>query len=423
MWFLLVACKGQPLDAPWCSEGDTGVAAAADTHVWYGDIEPIIEQKCLYCHDAGGAAPLRLTSYEEVAAIDRSVRAAVAERRMPPWLPASCCTPLDGDFDLTDAERAAILAWIDGGAAAGNPEDTVTAEPIGGVSRVDLTVTMPEAYTPHPTEGTDEQRCFVLDWPGGEAFITGMAPRPGARAIVHHLIVATVGAADLTGIAAADAADDAPGFDCAGGLGEFPTVTPIGGSLMGGDFPRGLGKKVDAGSKLLLQIHYSTSGLAEIPADQTSIDLRLDDTADDATAIVLGNAAWLVGETQLVEAGDPDEAYWYQLDPRLFTGGEAVELQGVSPHMHRFAKNIRVMRLRGEEATCLLEIPDWEFGWEQLYWFAEPVRLEVGDELYIECHFDNSAANQPPGVEPRDIAWGDTDQDMCVAFAVYTEVE
>jgi hypothetical protein len=70
--------------------------------------------------------------------------------------------------------------------------------------------------------------------------------------------------------------------------------------------------------------------------------------------------------------------------------------------------------------TCLLEIPDWEFGWEQPYWFAEPVPFGPQDRLYIECRFDNSAANQPDGVAPRDIGWGDGDQDMCAGFVSFT---
>ena len=45
------------------------------------------------------------------------------------------------------------------------------------------------------------------------------------------------------------------------------------------------------------------------------------------------------------------------------------------------------------------------------------------DELYLECHFDNSAANQADGQAPRDIAWGDNDQDMCVGFLAFTPVE
>jgi hypothetical protein len=154
-----------------------------------------------------------------------------------------------------------------------------------------------------------------------------------------------------------------------------------------------------------------------IPSDLTSIAFRLDDTAVEQSGILLVNPAWMVGESMLIPAGDADAAFYYRFRPTLYTGGQPMDLQGVTPHMHRYASRMRVMVIHADGTVdCLLEIPRWEFGWEQGYWFAEPVPLDPKDELYLECHFDNSAANQPEGGEPRDIAWGESDQDMCVAF-------
>ena len=148
---------------------------------------------------------------------------------------------------------------------------------------------------------------------------------------MHHLIVASVGAADVAAIERRDAEDDGAGFDCSGGLGEFPTATPLGGSLLGGDYPRGIGSVVLPGSRILLQIHYSASS-DDPPADQTSLDFRLDTTAVVARSIVVGNAAWVVGEAMRVPAGEEDVGFWYRFQPLLFTGGKPVDLQGVTPH-------------------------------------------------------------------------------------------
>jgi Copper type II ascorbate-dependent monooxygenase, C-terminal domain len=90
--------------------------------------------------------------------------------------------------------------------------------------------------------------------------------------------------------------------------------------------------------------------------------------------------------------------------------------------MHRFGSKIVVRRIsEDQKRECLLEIPKWEFGWEQPYWFAEEKPLGPNDELYIECHFDNSAENQHSGAAPRDFAWGGNNQDMCVAFLSFTQ--
>ncbi|KIG17317.1 hypothetical protein DB30_03374 [Enhygromyxa salina] len=45
---------------------------------------------------------------------------------------------------------------------------------------------------------------------------------------------------------------------------------------------------------------------------------------------------------------------------------------------------------------------------------TEPVTVQFGDRLYVECHFDNNQANQPDGEAPRDQWWGD-DKEMCIA--------
>ena len=176
------ACKGQPLDAPWCADEDTGAAPTSEASTWWADIAPIVEQKCRGCHDADAHAPLVFETYAQVAAAQALVRDAVIDRRMPPWLAAECCTPWFQDFDLTELERATLLDWIDAGAPEGDPAEAGEARPpIGGVSRVDLTLTMPEPYTTDPPDGAiDENRCFLLDWPvEEEARITGMAPPTG----------------------------------------------------------------------------------------------------------------------------------------------------------------------------------------------------------------------------------------------------
>jgi hypothetical protein len=78
--------------------------------------------------------------------------------------------------------------------------------------------------------------------------------------------------------------------------------------------------------------------------------------------------------------------------------------------------------LRDDDSRqCLLEIPKWYFGWEAQYWFQRPIVLEPDDEIYVECHFDNSAKNQKNGQAPRDIGWGEENQEMCAGFLAFVE--
>lgn len=418
-------CKGEPDPTAWCSStgqvDGTKTLPAAPTY--YQDARVIIDAKCAFCHSNSGIGGLPLTTYEEVKAVERLAPAAIAAHEMPPWLAARCCTSYYRDYSLAPAEEALLLRWFDTGAAAGDDVAREPSAPIGGLSRVDLTLTMSAPYTPAPPAGTtDDTRCFVLDWPlDHAAYVTGMNPVPGVREVVHHLVIGVVSGSDAKRAVERDSADARPGYACVNPLGEYQKVAILGGGLVGGDYPRGIGTRIEAGSKIILSVHYSTDHAPPTP-DTTAVQFRLDAAAVEAKPIIVTNLAWAIGDGMAIPAGKSDAVFYYRYRPDLFTRGKTVKLQSVTPHMHEFATKMVVRRITPSgRRECLLEIPNWSFGWEQPFWFANEMTLEPDDELYLECHFDNSTANQPDGKAPRDIAWGGNDQDMCAAFLAFTE--
>ncbi len=214
----------------------------------------------------------------------------------------------------------------------------------------------------------------------------------------------------------------------------------LGGSLLGADYPENIGTRVEPGTKIILNIHYSTGApqqalrlahtSGEITADQTAIELKIDPietSLQKAEGMALGNPAWFVAGAMKVKAGDSHAEYAVQLDPGLFTGGGKVLLHSFTPHMHYLGKEIRVAAVRKGSTRCLTDIGEWEFGWEQPYYFQEPILLEGDEEIQLRCVFDNSHENQPliAGVrsEPRDFAWGSDNQDMCAGFLSFSRME
>lgn len=424
----VAGCGNPQLDEPWCADHSrSGGVPWTEMPTYHEHVKPILDARCVGCHQEGGIGPFRLDRYEDAHGYRDWIASATATRSMPPFLAADCCTEYHGDFSLTGDQIETIGQWVAGGAPEGDPDrgPAMTLAPVGGLSRVDLTLAMPEPYRLQPEPGrSDDFRCFLVDWPlDREVFVTGINPVPGNRAVVHHLIVAALEGEAIDAAEELDARDAGPGFDCEGGLGDIPLrdVKVLGGSLLGTDFPDGLGHAVEPGSKILINIHYFAELERTDYEDQTAIEFRIDDEAREFEGMAIANPAWLVGDGLAIEAGDEAAAFWFRMEPTAYTQGETVRLRSVTPHMHYFGKRIRVMLLRGDGSTeCLLEIPDWDFGWEQPFWFADPKVLEDGDQIYVECIFDNSAANQPYGGEPRDIAWGVDNQDMCVAFLSFT---
>lgn len=402
---------------------------AAPAVTWHEDIRPIVEGRCAGCHQEGDIGPFPLTSYDEVFAVRDEVRSAVLRRDMPPWQPAPCCNRFRDDFSLSDDQIAAIDRWVADGAPEGDPANAGPALPrIGGVSRVDAEVVMPEPYTPEPEAGRlDDFRCFAVDWPLDEpGFVTGIQPVPGARAILHHIVLAYAEGDDAEFWNETKSEDGRPGLPCEGGLADLKISGILGGSLLGGDFPEGIGTRIEPGTKIILNVHYSMTDAAP-EADQTAVRFKVDpiDTPiRESGTIVVANPAWLISDAMLVKAGEV-RTFRYQYDPRVYARGKDIELVGYVPHMHEFGTKMIAGVVRGDGTKdCLTDIQGWDFGWEQPYWFAEPIRFETGDEVYVECTFDNTAENQPiiggERIEPRDIAWGTDQQAMCAGFVVFS---
>jgi hypothetical protein len=79
----------------------------------------------------------------------------------------------------------------------------------------------------------------------------------------------------------------------------------------------------------------------------------------------------------------------------------------------------------GGAKECVLEIPQWDFHWQGAYDLTQPKTARPGDRLALECHWDNSAANQPivggQRQPPRDLNWGEgTNDEMCLGLFYVT---
>ena len=86
---------------------------------WARDIAPIVEQRCLGCHGAGGPSSLPLGSYESARAAAARIKHEVLERRMPPWPAAPGFGAFANDRSLSLVETELLVAWADGGTPKG----------------------------------------------------------------------------------------------------------------------------------------------------------------------------------------------------------------------------------------------------------------------------------------------------------------
>jgi hypothetical protein len=411
-------------------DGDEGsdVQGAGQALTYYADAKPIIDQKCGLCHYDGGIGPIPLTSYDEIMPYLSVIKTDVENEIMPPWRASGEHDVFQGDRRLSDQQKQTLLSWIEQGASKGERKDE--PEPLDpeerGLPRVDDSLTLPEPFA--PDKDPDTYRCFLYEWPhDARKFITGMSVEPGTPEMVHHGVVYLVAPEAAAGMRAKDDESPGPGFDCynAANLGAWLTSYEPGG--YGQMFTGGIGMQVEPGSLILMQIHYNT--LKVKGEDSTRLDLVVEDSVERVgkTTLIL-NLLWAIPNvgTMLIPANNPDVVHRYAGVPAGLQD-RPQDIYAVDLHMHTLGSSgsIGIVRAGSGNTENLLEIPKWAFEWQETYRFKDPVRLNPGDQLFVECHFDNTADKQlvidGKRLTPRDVRWGEnTTDEMCLGNVLTT---
>jgi hypothetical protein len=85
-----------------------------------------------------------------------------------------------------------------------------------------------------------------------------------------------------------------------------------------------------------------------------------------------------------------------------FKGVQPFVVHAAGTHQHTLGTRNKLSVIRADGEDCLLEIPRWDFNWQGTYELGAATTVHPGDRVRLECHWDNSAANQPivDGVQP-----------------------
>lgn len=394
------------------------VEAAAQAPTFNKEIARIFQTSCQNCHRPGEAAPFSLVNYKDARPWARAIREAVIKREMPPWKPLAGCGDFQNSTALTQAEINTIAAWVDAGAPEGNAADLPAPRAFPETwphGEPDLIVTPEEEFT--PPQGKDAYRCFSIPVSQlrGSRFLQGLDVQPGNRKIVHHVVAFS----DATGQSAAlDARDAGPGYSCFGGPGfEMDEDSGILGAWApgsNGEFvPAGTGIKlsVTPQARVVIQVHYHPTGDTE--SDRTSVGFYFarQPVKQEAYLIGLENDSFLIpaGATNYVVTEE------VQLPPGL-----SLKLLNILPHMHLLGRQIKVEYTppNAGASNCLINIPDWDFDWQNAYSYKTPVPIPSGSKVKLTAVYDNSANNpRNPNSPPKPVGYGEeTTDEMALAF-------
>jgi mono/diheme cytochrome c family protein len=441
-------------------------------------VAPIISEKCAGCHRVGGIAPFPLETSKQIVAAGGAIESAIEAGLMPPWPPGKHSPAYVGQATriLSAEQRATILAWVRSGAKVDGPARKPAA-PQGPVVRAGeklLNLRMQAAYKPSAPKGvTDDYRCFLLDpKQTTEGSVTSARIEPGQPKVVHHVILFRVAPSQVAAAKTLDAKNQGAGWSCFGGTGlpagddgagiadslnDANWVAAWAPGWGGNRLPEGTGVSLPAGSQIVMQVHYNllngrapdrsralltvapaSAGLEPLktillpgPVELACATGEQGKLCDRNEALFdlarkYGTSAAFTPAGLLIlcrgNAANPKASAVSTCDRRITT---PTTIHIAAGHMHLLGAAIRIELNPGTtRAKVLLDIPRWDFHWQNAYTLARSVEAQVGDVVRVTCRHDvRKRTHGSHGIPktPRYVLWGEgTTDEMCLGILQVT---
>ncbi len=442
----------------------------ANTPTWENDIAPLVQEKCVGCHRAGGNTTFSMETYASVKSYAGLMAYAVDRGHMPPFLAeeTSECQPRlpwQNDIRLSKEQKATLRAWADADAPEGKPIAALSVPAARALEREDVVMYVPELIR---VEGhNDIHTCMIVD-PHllADSYVLGRTITAGNPRVLHHVVsyVILPGVNDdgaprsKQQLEAVIRAEKGVGIDgrypCFGG----PALTAAKVELLDAWAPGSVpnlappesGQPIDKDSLVLLDVHYHPApyGVDVDLGTKLSLMTTTDKPKYVSRVTLIGNFAghfenpFGVGEL-LEQPGEQTAEFvipagsdkHVEAMTWTWTGlpeGVALRVYGAGTHMHYAGRDMRVSLSHPASAAlegeCLIQTPNWNFDWQRVYSYAgtydQLPTMTNGDVLDLRCTYDNSLANprvfhalQDRGeFFPGDVRLGENTLDeMCLA--------
>ena len=379
----------QPVtEAEGCYIGKLRKAKAEAPVTYTNQISRLFQKHCIECHRPGQVAPFSLTDYNEIVGWAETIGEVVADERMPPWHADPKHHEFSNDRRLSDDEKKLIQRWVADGAPEGDPKDLPAPQTFAEgwqlPRKPDAVFAMADKPISVQAEGTVDYQYFAVDTNFKEdKWIEAAQVLTGNASVVHHILVAAVPA----GTDRIEALVDIRGYLA----GYVPGLAPK-------PYPKGMAKRLPAGSRLVFQVHYSPIG-----SEQTDLS---------RIGLVFTDSKELTHEVRTTSAlqpalSIPAGASNHRVDAYSPVATTDVLLLSMLPHMHVRGKSFyyEAVYPNGRRES-LLRVSRYDHNWQTSYSLKEPKKLSRGTRIHCTARFDNSErnANNP---DPGDtVKWG-----------------
>jgi hypothetical protein len=362
-------------------------AKAGFAKISYSDtVAPIIEAKCVACHQEGGIAPFGFDGYEKVKTFAPMMREAIRTDRMPPWDPDPHVAKFKDDKSLSSSEIKTLINWIEAGAPRGEGPDRLAdvkhVAPDWPLGKPDLIVDIPK-YTIPATGYVDYQYPTTPNPLKEGKWLKAATAKVSQRQGVHHILSGVIPPGATT-----------KGMQAWGGA--------VGGYTVGMEStvaPEKIGSWVPAGGEFAYQMHYTPFGKEAVSAEQIGLYFYKDGEMPD----LIMREMPLVNQFIEIPANDGNHKETAYFD---FPKDAILHTAVVHAHYRGTYSKLELMTPDGKRET-ILNVPFYDFNWQRMYEFDQPIDIPAGSKLIATYIYDNSKRN-PANPNPNEkVVWGD----------------
>jgi peroxiredoxin/mono/diheme cytochrome c family protein len=371
---------------------------------WSKQVSRIVQKNCQECHRPGQIGPMALLTYDDALAWADSIREVVSENRMPPWHADPRYGKFRNDRSLPPEDRKTLLTWLDQGTPRGDPKDLPPERryPEGWtIGKPDLIFTLPKPV-PVPAEappgGIPYQYYTIQTNFTEDRWVERAEAKAGAPAVVHHVVVFIVPRGETF-------RPDGPGSVlCGTAPGDLPMM-----------LEPGFAKKIPAGARLVIQMHYTPNGKAVVDQSSVGMIFAKEPPRHRVLTRPIHPGSFILRVDHIPAGADN-----YKIEV-THTFRQDSHIIGYMPHMHLRGKDFLYEATYPDGKTeTLLSVPHYQFGWQNMYRCAEPVAMPKGTKLRCVAHFDNSAKNPNNPDAKTNVYWGDqTWEEMMIGWIDY----
>ncbi|MGJ1317630.1 cytochrome c [Sphingobacterium spiritivorum] len=404
-----------------------------EAQTYYKDIQPIISKNCSSCHKPGESAPFSLLTYNDVSKRSSFIKKVVQDRYMPPWIADNSYVHFANDRSLTQNEIETIVKWVDNGAKEGKKTNQKKVETIIETSNnrnPDLKIVMVDSFL---LKGDNKERFVEYKIPfeiSQEENIEAVEFFSNNKRIIHHANYAVQivedNNIDLHSAPSFVNFTDGKRYQSDPYVLFKKKLAYYGGWIPGAGYeryPESIGWKIPKRGVVLLTVHYAPSATDE--KSICGINLFYSKKAVERKVTVVSFGSGGLGERDIRPTFFMIPANQESTYSLKFTNpAEDLSLLYIWPHMHFIGKKFKAYLTNENQDTIpLVNIPKWDYRWQEMYRFKNFIRIPRGSVVHMECTYDNTAQNpNNPFSPPQTIfSYGDmrSTQEMMTMLLIY----